>query len=480
MRRHGNPLEAVRADILCCFEVLDAARKYLLREFAWVTAVSARSGVLKPEQVFVTAHEAGLCSNVAQADRFSGRLLDLTTLPPLECPQYLQASNDVSTTCGRLQMFSADAFAFHLLNMFDDADSDANLRPGQVVINKLLFQDITPRRVCVVSSAPDFERILVGADATDHPRGADEEADSGCDSGQEAVAAEVSDPSLPGFDFMALFEQAEETSSATPAAPRPKRRKKEHPPAERFDADLQHASRQFGILDDPELQAILGSSDMAALKQAVVLCQESDPQTADEVARVAEMQAASDDDLLEVLEVHGADDRGQRAASSSAPPSAPASSSSSTAQASAPAPSATASSSSSTARASATAPTSSSSTTSTKQTTKRIRVEEDGSVIEAVFQGHGSSYCFVRKVKNGTDEALGEIKFLVKQSGDESLRAICKKHRGCSCWISGTAQVDMLLQWLSSAHVQTPERHAELSISLRQSIGMKVRTSRNV
>ena len=61
----------------------------------------------------------------------------------------------------------------------------------------------------------------------------------------------------------------------------------------------------------------MSPADIAALRQAAVLCKESDPQT-DEIARVAEMQAAADDDndLLEAIDVPQGDDNGQRVPSS--------------------------------------------------------------------------------------------------------------------------------------------------------------------
>ena len=117
--------------------------------------------------------------------------------------------------------------------MFDDACADCvdlKLRPGQVVINKLLYQDLSPRRVRVVSVAPDFERILVEAgvrmDSVDQGH-ADDNRD-GCDDGREAAGRGAVCLAAADFDFvnfMALLGGDDETSSKQPE-PQPKRRKK--------------------------------------------------------------------------------------------------------------------------------------------------------------------------------------------------------------------------------------------------------------
>ena len=111
VRRDGSPLDSMRADILCGFEVWDISKKKL--EFAWLTAASARSGVHKPDQVSVIASEVGACSNFGSDSRPAPGLLDLKTLPRVECfTSYLPASNGVSASCGQLHMLSADALLF--------------------------------------------------------------------------------------------------------------------------------------------------------------------------------------------------------------------------------------------------------------------------------------------------------------------------------------------------------------------------------
>ena len=124
--------------------MFDVAKNKLFREFAWLTAASARSGVHRPNQVLALTEEVGRCELGGERDRFTGRLLDLRTLPRIQClHEYIPSATDAS--CGPLHMLSADAFAGHLLSAFDEV----GLKPGQVVINKLDFRDLSPRRVCI-------------------------------------------------------------------------------------------------------------------------------------------------------------------------------------------------------------------------------------------------------------------------------------------------------------------------------------------
>ena len=241
---YGQPLDAVRADIVCSFEIFDTSRRKLVREYAFVTAVSARSGVHKPEQVFVFADEVGRENLEVQAagDRFSGLLLDLRTLPYVQSyREYLPAST-AGAREGRLHMLSSDAFAHHLLSVFDEF----GLTPLQVVINKLDFHDRSPRRVCISGCSPGFTRVLVRADGVDGEAG-DGADDDGKNGASEDAPAGGQDPSEPDFDFLSLLDQemAEVKDSGEPAARSRKRRKttpavQDDPAANDVDVWLHH------------------------------------------------------------------------------------------------------------------------------------------------------------------------------------------------------------------------------------------------
>ena len=200
--------------------------------------------------------------------------------------------------------------------------------------------------------------------------------------------------------------------------------------------------------------------EIDALRQAVSVCQEAEEP--EEASRTAQMQEASDDEVIEYVDRsgdgHAGPGRASPSSSSTGPlPADPPGSSMQAAQ-------------------------SSSSQAGPRRETQRtqtriIKHEEDGGIIEAVYGGGGgTSYCVVDRVQSGNRRTLGEIKLLVEsETGDESFRALCKVHKSCSCWINRSGHCDMLLQWLASAHVQSQEKHAQLSKALRQSVGMKVR-----
>ena len=243
VQSYANPTAAVRADVLCCFEVIATTRRTVARHYAWLTAASARSGALKPEQVFVLADEVGReeaqgLAGANAADRFSGLLLDLSCLPHVRSLKtYLPAPED-AVTAGRLHMCLSDTFAHHLLSSFDETEPP--LLPGEVVVNKLLFRDRTPRRVCVAGIDPDFARIrisAVGADARVDEQEHEENgnADEAARALQEPAAS--SDPFADGFDFMSLLDQDSQdasdpaTESGGPDGPQAKRRRTQAPSA---------------------------------------------------------------------------------------------------------------------------------------------------------------------------------------------------------------------------------------------------------
>ena len=162
VRRHGSPMDTVRADVLCLFTVVASTRKHVARQFAWLTAVSARSGAQKPQQVFVLAEPANAIICQGFQNEFRDLLLDLSFETYVHCHKdYLPVPEDGDRK-GRMRMFVADAFAHHLLNLFEGT----GYRPEQVVVHKMLFEDITPVRVRITSIDPGFERLLVEASST--------------------------------------------------------------------------------------------------------------------------------------------------------------------------------------------------------------------------------------------------------------------------------------------------------------------------
>ena len=219
-------MAAVQADVLLAFEVFSPAmpQRHVYRQYTWLTAVSARAGALKPDQVFVLAHvpDAGQCG-VGQS-RFDGMLLDLTFEKYVRCKKDYLPIPAGETPVGRLMMFLSDPFASHLLSVFDEH----NMSPTTVVINKLLFEDVTPKRVRVTGMDLSFEQIVVTASGTSH-----QDESEGPPVGQPADGPlmEPSDADQPdaadAMDLLSLLDGGSEPPTAPPA----KKRKTRQNPA---------------------------------------------------------------------------------------------------------------------------------------------------------------------------------------------------------------------------------------------------------
>ena len=108
-----------------------------------------------------------------------------------------------------------------------------------------------------------------------------------------------------------------------------------------------------------------------------------------------------------------------------------------------------------------------------------VSVESDGSQIEIHHVRHGGILAQVimkSPPPSSKTKLLGEIKEFVDGRGCESLRALCKCHSTCICWIRGTSNADLLLQWLAKGPISTVAEHSNLSYELKKGIGMKVRS----
>ncbi|CAE7395126.1 unnamed protein product, partial [Symbiodinium sp. KB8] len=334
VKQLGSPMDVVRSDVLLSFEVLSSTKRHVVRQFAWVSAVSARAGALKPEQTFVLA-EVGDCGHVGEGvHRFDGLYLDLALEPYVQCKkEYLPAPPD-EPPVGRLRMFVSDSWAFHLLSVFDD---HPGLFAGQVVINKLQFQDCTPRRVRVVGFDANFQRVLVSADG--FLEGLQHDSD----------VHEAADPMLDG-----------------------------------------------DILDDPELQGILGADNIAELKRAIETCTATGAEIADD--KWMDERAAQDSDSDIFDEGDCKEDPDSRAAATTSPATAPRLS--------------TPAASSSSASSSAVVPTligDGAQSSRPRQAWQLLKMDEDGAKIEVMFGGTGTDYCSVRRSLNGKVELLGSV-----------------------------------------------------------------------
>ena len=217
-------------------------------------------------------------------------------------------------------------------------------------------------------------------------------------------------------------------------------------------------------MDDPELQGILGADNIAELKRAIETCTATGAEIADD--KWMDERAAQDSDSDIFDEGDCKEDPDSRAAATTSPATAPRLS--------------TPAASSSSASSSAVVPTligDGAQSSRPRQAWQLLKMDEDGAKIEVMFGGTGTDYCSVRRSLNGKVELLGSVKKLTKQTnGSESLRALCKRHTRCECWVTGgTTHSDLILQWLAVAPKETVESHARLALELKRSVGMKVR-----
>ncbi|CAE7251721.1 unnamed protein product [Symbiodinium natans] len=449
---YASPTATVQADVLLAFEVFSSARprRHVVRQYAWLTAVSSRAGALKADQVFVLAEISEPFQFGAGPGRFDNMLLDLAFEKYVDCQKDYLPVPAGERRVGRLQTLLSDAFAFHLLSLFDDE----NMSPSTVVINKLLFQDISPKQVRVTGLDTSFQQAVVTVDG-----------DAGQDD-SEVAGEPLMEPGQPeeyddaragdGVDFLSLLDDG-----AGPDLPPTKRRRTRRtsvqPPGEEGDV------QKNDILDDPQLQAILGPKQIAELKKAVEVC--SAIEVPEQTWMSTRASADSDSDILEECHVDcDVEEQEHGAACSTRTSSAPASGSAASADVGRPGPSEPVS------RAAAAG------SSGVVHDWQLLSTEEDGSRVEVKYGGHGTTFCTVRRVFRGVVEELGAANLLVKHAtGQESLRAVCRKHKKCECWISNTHHSDLLLQWLRVAHKESPDSHARLSLELRRSIGMKVR-----
>ncbi len=107
--------------------------------------------------------------------------------------------------------------------------------------------------------------------------------------------------------------------------------------------------------------------------------------------------------------------------------------------------------------------------------TQILRVEDDGSIVEASF-GKGNCVAEVFLKTRGTSKSLGKITSLVdRNKGSETLKARCACHKQCICWISTSKHCDLLLQWLAEGSKCDAAAHSSQSKELKKHIGMKIR-----
>ena len=446
VKLHGKISEAVKADILLAFEVFHP-RRQLFTIFAFLTSPSARSGVHKPDQVFVEAAPVNGRPDVSAGnDRFNGLDLQLQTQPYVAMKKVwlpLQGGDDLSPSVGPLLMRNADEFAKHLLDLGGLMDSAA----CTVQITKLLFEDLWPSSVRVTGRDESMQVIVVDAS---------EPADGAADEDENAAPEAPQEPlQHADLDFLALLD-----------AEKPRKT----PRGRHASRDI-HVPEVFAssedVLADPELQSIVGQEEFQRIRNALHLCVTPEQNANDFVQRVGDEGSQSESDSEIEQEIALPAEAQVPAVSRPRPTSrghvAPASSMDRAGYLHDAAQEEVASSSSS--------------RPPLLSSVQRLRQEADLSEIRLVRTGRPLEPCRVERVQpNGAVQVLGAIKLMVKTTtGHESYQAVCRVHSGCVCWFSKADHLDLLIDWLSHAHLHDLNHHQALAASLKTSIGMRVR-----
>ena len=480
---HGKITDVIQSDIVIACECFNDKRQRMTT-FAFLTAASYRSGIQKPDQVYVLASPVEAENNVARTieSRFNC-VLQLSTRPFVQMKKHYLPPQPAAV--GPLEMRTADEMAKEILDM------DGASRAESVVLTKLCYEDLSTSIVRVTGIDGSMPAVVIRSSSV-MPEEPDAVEDQGSDSdhhqgeddpghGAPADGEGGGEDSLE-MDLTALLSDG--------VLGEPKRRvRRRADAAQHVVSEGAARAEAEDLLGDPEMQAILGVDEIESLRAALKLCEDAHAQShlapttpagagaggigtdsETEIENEVEMHAPAPDADAVAAERPKAQKRkehpgeagtGQAEESDSGrletesylipPEAAPASSSSS-------------SSSHATGQAAA--------------AVAILRTESDGSQIRVVYEKRGLEICRVEHVKSQTNETkiLGSIKQMVNRSnGRESLQAVCRQHSSCICWLSNTQHSDLLLGWLASASTEDVSSHQQLAAVLKRSVGMKVR-----
>ena len=271
VQSHGKISSAVREDILVSCEVLSSVSRQRFTCYAFVTAMSARSGRHSAQQVFSLLTPVEDVELGVAHDRFNDLHLQLCChdwkqmkkdwLPPQG-----DAQGDASfPRFGKLRMYTTDEFVKMLLDMNHEADS----APCRVLITKLLFQDLYPSSVRVLEPDESVGAVMVEAGEGPEPGpdpGLPRPAlceESGTDDDESHAPAPDGQALGPNedsldVDLLALLAESETLPR------RGRRRNKNAGQTVSEDRSKVRSSDDDDVLADPELQAVLGADEVEA------------------------------------------------------------------------------------------------------------------------------------------------------------------------------------------------------------------------
>ena len=276
------------------------------RQYAFLTAPSARSGNMKAEQVFVCLTPFDWDFSLNSQGSENGLVLQLQTLvfyePPESC--HLPRQPEMS---GRLRMFTSDQFAAYLLDLPIKIDSELDA----VEVNAFLmdFKDILPSRVLITGSDDSIPKLTATETFSplDQPDGDGSDSNSDQDGGGDVpkdTAGEGVQPEV--LDLLSLLESTESSEPKQKKSRMKSSSKKKDDANKTSEKDSTVKGRGDPILDDPCLKAFLSASDISALQSAREQCKSFDLDChdwdhADAVGQESD-DGAGDDDQIEEIE----------------------------------------------------------------------------------------------------------------------------------------------------------------------------------
>ena len=262
-------------------QVLDSSGQ-TITQFAFMTAISAQSGIHRPAQVYCLLHVADTHDvDPAAGDPFVGLMLELSTSDHIEPTGTIYLPRQPGTF-GPLKMYTTDLFVEYLLDMPSLTDPTLSVR--KVHISVLNFEDFLPSIVKVIGvdfsigdddddSTIDDAGAAVLANEGDHDAVLDGDvASSSC---SNALCDPQSHQSLDGTDQLDLLSLLETDSSMKEPPKKRCRRKVEQCEDPKRDlpneGDVKEPTK-ISLLDDPCLESFLGDDDIAAFRNVEKLC----------------------------------------------------------------------------------------------------------------------------------------------------------------------------------------------------------------
>ncbi len=226
--------------------------------------MSAQSGTHKPDQVYVVARVIEHAP-AEELVRFRGLVLELATLQHFNSPhEYLPKQPHA---VGRLQQYSSDRYAAHLLDLPGLAQE--GLEPTMVAIHPLIYEDISPSRVRICGIDHGATDLVCTPESG--PEGNSNTESNLPEGQQEQHPSNFHQAAIPdvGIDFLAQLEEVQ---------PPPKKAKKStakphvHQGDQISETDSTDVTKGDSILDDPSVRTFLSEDDISALLQAQDIC----------------------------------------------------------------------------------------------------------------------------------------------------------------------------------------------------------------